>query len=42
MGLDTPRPAEAYSAEERQLFERVAHQVAVALHAQATEHGEHF
>jgi len=28
-----PRPAEAYSAEERQLFERVAHQVAVALHA---------
>lgn len=27
------RPAEAYSAEERQLFERVAHQVAVALHA---------
>lgn len=29
----TSRPGEAYSAEERQLFERVAHQVAVALHA---------
>jgi hypothetical protein len=29
----SPHPAEAYSAEERQLFERVAHQVAVALHA---------
>jgi GAF domain-containing protein len=28
-----PRPAEAYSAEERRLFERVAHQVAVALHS---------
>ena len=28
-----PRPAESYTAEERRLFELVAHQVGVALHA---------
>jgi len=28
-----PRPAEAYTSEERRLFALVAHQVAVALHA---------
>jgi hypothetical protein len=36
------RPAEAYSAEERQLFERVAHQVAVALHALRLQEQQQF